>query len=429
MFRNKSLASVSAGAVGMLAAVLAIAPVACAQSEYKTLHRFTEGSDGGFPDTGLILDAAGNLYGTTGVGGTYGHGTVFELSPNADGSWTESVLHSFCSAASCSDGDEPAAGVIFDGAGNLYGTTNRGGVQGGGVVFKLTPTTHGRWTESVLYSFCSVANCSDGKESDASLIFDGAGNLYGTTIAGGAQGEGVVFKLRPTAHRMWTERVLYNFCSAANCSDGSEPDAAVIFDGKGNLYGTAALGGAHGWGVAFELMPTAAGVWNERVLHHFMAGTDGADPSAGLIFDAAGNLYGTTSAGGNCKIAVPGCGVVFELTPKPTGDWRERVLHRFAGKDGWGPTASLIFDVAGNLYGTTTVGGDLTCRSGYGCGVVFKLAQNSKHGWSETVLHDFVDRPGALPWAGLISDAAGNLYGTTMGDNPKTYGSVFEITP
>jgi uncharacterized repeat protein (TIGR03803 family) len=413
----------------VLMIVIAVMPAAWARSEYTTLHRFTDGKDGGFPIGSLIFDGAGNLYGTTGEGGAYGWGTVFELSPNVDGSWTESVLYSFCSAANCSDGREPGANVILDGAGDLYGTTVFGGSFGGGVVFRLRPAGDGRWKESVLYSFCSATNCSDGNGSDAGLVFDGAGDLYGTTVKGGAFGGGVVFKLRPAGGEKWKESVLYSFCSAANCSDGSEPGAGVIFDGTGNLYGTTGLGGALGWGVAFELIPTEIGVWKEKVLHHFRAGADGADPFAGLIFDAAGNLYGTTSAGGNCKIAGPGCGVIFKLTPAPTGVWREKILHRFEGRDGWGPTAGLIFDASGTLYGTTTVGGDLTCRSGYGCGVVFKVKRDSNDGWSETVLHDFSDRPGALPWAGLVTNAAGKLYGTTEGDSPKTFGSVFEIMP
>jgi uncharacterized repeat protein (TIGR03803 family) len=425
MSRYKSLVVTGSS---FLVIFMVVLPVAQAQSDFKTLHRFTDRRDGGFPN-GLILDGEGNLYGTTGLGGAYGHGAVFELSPNTHGSWTESVLYSFCSADNCSDGDEPAAGVIFDGSGNLYGTTNRGGAQSGGVVFKVTPRAGGRWTESVLHSFCSNSNCGDGKESDAGLIFDGAGNLYGTTLAGGSEGEGVVFKLKPRTDGRWTESVLYSFCSAANCSDGSEPLAGLIFDGTGNIYGTTAIGGAQGWGVAFVLIPTASGIWKEKVLHHFRAGTDGADPFAGLIFDAVGNLYGTTTAGGNCKIATSGCGIVFELTPRANGNWREKILHRFAGRDGRGPTAGLIFDVAGSLFGTTTVGGDLNCGSGVGCGVVFRLARNSQHGWSETVLHDFANRPGGFPWAGLASDAEGNLFGTTMGDYPKTFGSAFEITP
>jgi uncharacterized repeat protein (TIGR03803 family) len=298
----------------IIIAILMLAPGAGAASKYKTLHKFTGGKDGAFPLASLIFDQAGNLYGTTLVGGAHHKGTVFKLAPNADGSWRESVLYNFCSRTYCGDGTEPEASLIFDQAGNLYGTTYAGGALDQGTVFKLTPNADGSWRESVLYSFCSRTNCRDGEFPEASLIFDAVGNLYGTTYAGGALNhDGTVFKLTPNADGSWRESVLCSFCSRTNCSDGEFPEASLIFDQAGNFYGTTFAGGdqelclAGGCGVVFKLTPNSKGGWNERLLHTF-ADRPGASPHAGLIFDPAGNLYGTSS--GNTTL-----GSVFEITP------------------------------------------------------------------------------------------------------------------
>src|ERR1039458_2304305 len=260
----------------------------------------------------------------------------------------ETVLHSFHNNGT--DGFGPYyAGLIFDAAGNLYGTTLYGGSYGGapgtgGTVFELTPAAGGGWTEKVLYSFGNVAD-ADGANPFAGLVFDAAGNLYGTTYAGGTYRNGTVFELTPAAGGGWTEKVLHNFNN--NGTDGATPLAGLILDAVGNLYGTTQVGGTYNYGTVFELTPVAGGGWTEKVLHTFN-GTDGFEPSAGLIFDAAGNLYGTA-------------GVVFELTPVAGGGWTEQVLNNGAGPGG------LIFDAAGNLYGTTLEGGT------YGLGTVFEL--------------------------------------------------------
>jgi len=422
-------------------AVFMLAPGAWAQVKYKTLHKFAgihrHYSDGASPAGGLIFDQAGNLYGTTVLGGN-GSGTVFEMTPNSDGSWTESVLYRFCSLETCEDGAFSYAGLIFDQAGNLYGTALEGGSSTFcspflcGNVFKLTPNADGSWTQSVLYGFCSRTNCEDGGWPFAGLIFDQAGNLYGTTHQYGAHGAGVVFELTPNADGSWKEKVLHQFTGGR---DGGNPYAGLIFDQAGNLYGTTGGGGAHGAGVVFKLTPNADGHWKENVLHTFTGSDDGREYNGGslgtgsLIFDQAGNLYGTTAYGG-----ASGSGVVFELVANPEGGWKEKVLHHFTGgKNGSTPMAPLIFDQAGNLYGTTTYGGWVGC----GCGVAFKLTPNSNGRWNETVLHRFATNgnDGGYPVAGLIFDAAGNLYGTTCGsgeDGPcygGTMGSVFEITP
>jgi len=431
---NKNLGNLSGALIVIVIAAIVLAPPGvCAQSTYKTLHRFTGGARGSFPYAALTFDQGGNLYGTTvnGGRGLRADGTVFKLTSHSDGRWTERVLYNFCSLANCADGSFPFATLTFDQAGNLYGTTSGGGSNSAGTAFKLTPQADGSWTESVLYSFCSLANCADGWFPIGALIFDHAGNLYdmaelGGKVGGscGADGCGVVFKLTPHADGSWTESVLHRFCSSTNCSDGWGGGASLTFDSTGNLYGMTYRGGGFtcSCGVVFELTPNADGRWTEKVLHRFN-GNDGANPVVPLIFDQAGNLYGTTAIGGDtCD-----CGVAFELTPNADG-WTEEVLHRFNGNDGANPVAPLNFDQAGNLYGTTLYGGDMSCDPGAGCGVVFKLSPDSKGGWLKTVVHYFAAHPGAQPSAGVVFDAAGNLYGTTGGDQ-DTYGSVFEITP
>ena len=363
---------------------------------YTVLYSF--GTDGYYPKAGLIQDAAGNLYGTAAFGGTSNSncvestcGTVFKL----DSTGHETVLYSFCSAANCTDGANPYAGLISDAAGNLYGTTAVGGAnvsangQGFGTVFKLASPAQpgGTWTETVLYSFCSTSGCTDGQTPVAGLIQDGAGNLYGTTQNGGASnasGGGTVFKLLPPAQPggTWTEIVLYSFCSEPYCMDGLQPVAGLLQDASGNLYGTTTQGGAnsdfrYSPGVVFKLDTTG----HETVLYSFTGGAEG-DPYAGLIQDGAGNLYGTTTGGG---FHGQGFGTVFKLASpaQPGGTWTETVLYSFCSasncSDGYYPLAGLIQDAAGNLYGTTQSGGNSAppCDNLQGgCGTVFKLASS-----------------------------------------------------
>ncbi len=357
-------------------------------ADLTTLYSFCSApncTDGWYADAGLIQDDAGNLYSTTYLGGYsgcangYGCGTVFTL----DTKGHETVLYSFCPGGyPCGDGNNPVAGLIQDDAGNMYGTTDFGGLQGeavqSGTVFKLDGTGH----ETVLYSFCSVGQCTDGANPQAGLIQDAAGNLYGTTAFGGVGCCGTVFKLDNTGH----ETVLNSFCSGGNpCLDGNSPEAGLIQDGAGNLYGTTFYGGNSGdgcgncgGGTVFKV----DGTGHETALYSFCSApncTDGTYPSAGLIQDAAGNLYGTTINGGNpnsdCPFGAYGCGTVFKLDD--TG--RETVLYSFCSApnctDGAYPYAGLIQDSAGNLYGTTSFGGaNVGCDYGAGCGTVFKLA-------------------------------------------------------
>jgi uncharacterized repeat protein (TIGR03803 family) len=411
-------------AVMLLPVVVASRP-ARAQT-FTLLHAFgasIEVSGGRNPAAGLVKDAAGNLYGTTQhggisacMGGGLGCGSVFKL----DTAGTETALHIFTGAL---DGALPAGAVVLDTAGNLYGTTAQGGASNVGTVFKVDPAG----TETVLHSFTGAP---DGAFPAAAVVLDTAGNLYGTTAQGGASNVGTVFKVDPAG----TETVLHSFTGAP---DGAFPAAAVVVDTAGNLYGTTAEGGVTA-GICGNVYPPGCGVvfkvdasGTETVLHSFTGPPDGIVPEAGLILDAAGNLYGTTQWGGItdslCAGFFPGCGVVFKVDASSN----EMVLYSFAGQaDGADPVAGVVQDAAGNLYGTTMQGGVIgPANSGecaQGCGVVFKLDPSGK----ETVLHTFTGIPdGEDIEAGLILDSSGNLYGTAKFGGNHTEGTVFKIDP
>jgi uncharacterized repeat protein (TIGR03803 family) len=414
---------------GVLAVVLML-PAGAMAANYKVLHQF-KGRDGANPGAGFIFDGAGNLYGTTSFGGAFRGGTVFELTPNSNGSWKESLLYSFCSLKHCADGYAPFAELVFDRAGNLYGTTRWGGTNciHCGTVFSLTPSAGGSWTERVLHSF----NGNDGTEPDAKLIFDAEGrNLYGTTSSGGSTGNcklffgcGEVFELAPNSDGTWTENVLYLFCSLANCADGSSPFVGLTIDAAGNLYGTTQNGGTNDNGVAFKLAPS----WTESVLHSFTGGPDGGYPDAILVFDTQGNLYGTTFYGGAItECSSRGCGVVFKLAPQSDGTWTESVPHIFQDHPSANPDAGLIFDATGNLYGTTESGGTANCNPNQ-CGTVFQLVPRAGGGWRYDVLHVFQGSPAQFPRGSLVLDKAGNLFGTTQFCGSGCQGVVFEVTP
>jgi uncharacterized repeat protein (TIGR03803 family) len=435
--QSKKRSIVSAAVLAIVTvALLGIGTGAVAQQE-KVLHSFNNnGTDGYATYTSLTTDAAGNLYGTTHDGGPYSGGTVFELSPKAGGGWTETVLYAFSNGT---DGAFPSGSLILDTAGNLYGTTSQGnGTYAGGLAFELSPSTSSYWTETVLHVF---GNGTDGSRPSGSLVFDASGNLYGTTVYGGT-GDcggsgpvcGTVFELTSAAGG-WAETVIYDFSSLA---DGFNPTGNLILDASGNLFGMTFLGGsgAYGNGNVFELKRTRSGSWIKGVLHSFgnVAG-DGSNPVGGLIMDSAGNLYGTTSIGGSATTCGGnGCGTVFELSPKTGGGWAEKILHNFSanGIDGFYPNAGLVLDAAGHLYGTTQAGGNSTnCGNGYYCGTVFALVSKAGGGWTGKVLHNFSNNgtDGTSPQDSLIFGKAGNLYGTALGGGVDSYGVVFEIKP
>jgi uncharacterized repeat protein (TIGR03803 family) len=412
MSRNRNLWSMSAILLATALASLPASPGVRSGPKFKMLHILP-----GYTYAGLVLDSACNLYGTTSGGGVYGRGTVFELTRDSNGGWTEHVLHDFTGGK---DGEAPYASPIFDEAGNLYGTTRYGGISGNGAVFELTPHSNGRWTERVIHQFTGR---EDGGQPESGLILDASGNLYGTASDGGDSSDcvygdppgcGVAFELIPASNGEWKEKVLHAFTG----KDGLSPLARLVFDGAGaNLYGTTFGDSISGGGTVFELAHGSDGEWTEHVLYRFSRGKDGSNPAAGLILDAAGRLYGTTEFGGNFD-----SGVVFELYTS-NGRWTEHVLHDFTGGlDGSIPLASVIFDRAGNLYGTTSEGG-------FGNGTVFELMPGSKGRWAAHVLHQFgVGRGPGNPNAELILDAENNLYGTTLDGSSHRAGTVFELT-
>jgi|HubBroStandDraft_6_1064221.scaffolds.fasta_scaffold40631_2 hypothetical protein len=421
----------------------------------SVLYSFQGGNDGIYPAGGVVFDQQGNLYGATTYGGGSDDdcvggscGTIFELSPPQPGfpNWTETQLYVFKGGG---DGELPTSGLVFDQSGNLYGVTAYGGTGpctlgsrvGCGTVFKMTPPSEpgGVWTENVIYSFQSGR---DGYHPAGNLIFDAAGNLYGSTTFGGIstsscnefyQGCGTVFELRPprTKGGAWSERVIYTFQSG---TDGAGPVGGLILDSDHNLYGATNSGGdpncgsyGLGCGTVFRLTkpPKGSGAWNEKVLHRFAGGNDGAYPEAGVVRDQKGNLFGTTSSGGGSR---EGEGSVFEITPprKPGGLWKERVILSFNYNDGASPMASLTLNRAGSLYGTAL--------GGQGGGTIFEMipSQGDKAipSWEHNLLYSFEKPPDAgQPEAPLIFGRGGTLYGITLYGGSANYGAVFTFVP
>jgi uncharacterized repeat protein (TIGR03803 family) len=336
----------------------------------------------------------------------------------------ETVLYNFCSQPNCVDGENPASGLTRDGAGNFYGTTQLGGANTYGTVYELSPNKTGGYNETVLYSFCSLQNCTDGSSPYSYVTFDGRGNLYGTTYYGGGfasgpySGYGLVFELSPKPPggcpsgsnngNGWCETVLYSFKSMP---DGAFPFAGLTFDPSGNLYGTT-YGGGSGVGTVYELSPNRSGGWSEQVIY-------GKGGYAGLTIDGAGNLYGADD---------DGRGHVFKLSPNGSG-WNATVLHTFTAQrtDGSIPQGTPVLDSAGNVYGTTFKGGATR-----GMGTVWKLTLGPSGEYTEAVLHSFVWSAGANPKAGVVLDSSGNIYSMTAYGTFKTpcydgCGTVFEL--
>jgi hypothetical protein len=403
-----------------LVVVLGLTPSAWAASTQKVLYSFTGGLDGNQPRQTLIFDKAGNLYGTTWMGGAYEYGTAFELTPNVDGSWTEHVLYSFTGG---SDGQLPEwGGLAMDAANNLYSTTNLGGEYGAGTLFELSSNSDGTWTERVLHHFTGK---SDGQHPFTTPIFDEAGNLYATSAGGGVYipinpwGCGAAFMMTPGTDNQWTFRLI---------RQGGQPACApwvgLVRDASGNFYGTTRDVGYYcsqgDCGTVFQLTPTTNGKWTYKVLHRFTGGEAGADPACNdLVFDGQGNLYGAVWGGAYAN------GFVYKLAPSAGGKGvTYQVLYRFKGlEDGGNPSGGMIFDAAGSLYGPTWSGGT------YGYGVVFKLTPNQDGSWTESVIHNFNGSDGANPARSLISDPTGNLYGITTAGGAFGAGTVYEITP
>jgi uncharacterized repeat protein (TIGR03803 family) len=420
MLRDKVCNPSSVFAALILAGFM-LTTLAVAADQEKVIYSFRGGADGNNPSPNLLADSAGNFYGTSTSGGVQQLGTVFELSPKAGGGWKEKTLYTFQGGT---DGADPSSGLIADAVGNLYGETGGGGSASGGTVYELSPSKNG-WTETVLYSFL---NQNTGMSPGGGLVFDAAGNLYGTTAQGGQLGLGLVFQLTPDGKGNWTAKVIHAFGKGR---DGGLP-AGLTIDSQGNLFGTT-FAGYEVAGAAYELTPQRNGKWKRTVLHGFTGGKDGEFPSGNLILDAAGNLYGTAESGGaasNSNGCDFGCGTVFKLTPGAKA-WTFSVLYSFTGgQDGRQPDGTLAFDASGNLYGTTETGGGTGCDFGYGCGTAFELSPSAKGPWTEAVLHSFQKQPDGLkPQGALLPDSQGNWYGTTSVGGANSDGTVFKITP
>jgi uncharacterized repeat protein (TIGR03803 family) len=399
-----------------------------AATSYSVLYRFPGGMNGIAPAGSLARDSTGALYGTTNAGGN-GYGTVFKLTPPTAGkkTWTETVLYRFKGGAD--DGAAPQGALMIDKTGTLYGTTKSGG-NGEGTVFKLTPPAAGKksWAETVLYKF--GANSSHDAAFPEAGVISVKGSLYGTTYYGGLSGAGygAVYQLTPPAgsRKAWTETVIYAFRGA---NDGSYPEAEVVADSTGALYGTTVYGGgtncggglASGCGTVFKLVPPAAGkkAWTASILYRF-TGKNGDDayPQAAVAFGAKGVLYGTASG--------MSAGCVFSLTPPAKGKtaWTETVLHAFTGTDASQPVAPLVIGSGGTLYGTAQNGG----AKGHGAVFALRPPASAKKNWTAAILHNFAgSRDGSSPLGGLIQDKSGDLFGTSFGDGSSSRGTVFEV--
>ena len=386
--------------------------------QFHLLYSFTDRFSSCCPISGLTLDNAGNLYGVSSEG-AFGVGTVFTLTRNEGGTWSETVLHTFTLG---SDGGDPVGNPVFDQSGSLYTTAQLGGLNGSGTLLRLTKNPDGSWTSTVAFNFPG----GTGGAQPNGVVFDSSGNLYGTTQLGGnltcsgRGGCGVVFRLSPNSDGTWTETVLHSF----NGRDGSLPIGSLSLDSSGNMYGITLVGGSHHLGTVFKVTSSGNGRWSETVLLSF-TGSNGSNPEGGVALDTLGDLYGITPFGGKYSN-----GVAYRLTSNGNGTYTDEVLHSFSGfKDGSQPYGGVVIDSQGNLYGTTSLGGNVRCASPNGCGVVFKLDAKAKGSSAETVLHYFGSADGSAPYAGVTLDAKGNLFGVTSSGGDVGLGAVFQISP
>jgi len=429
-FSKRSFSATLLFAAVGLAVGLPRIPSAQAQT-YSVLYNFTGGSDGANPLAGLTMDSSGNLYGTTVDFGAYGWGTVYQLARSGP-SWTLSTLYAFQGlTGNYADGGGPASRAVFGPDGALYGTTTHGGFGQGcmewdfgcGTVYSLRNNS-GAWAESLLFQF---GNSDGGNPGYGDVVFDRAGNLYDSSSTSGPSGDGDAYKLLTTNR---AEAVLYSF---QGMPDGSGPFSGPILDNAGNLYGTTSAGGANGYGTVYELSPSAGG-WTEATLYSFTNGSDGGAPTSNLVMDRAGNIYGATQTGG-----VYGGGTVFRLRRNPAGSWLLSTIYQFrsptmafsggaqtagcSGQPFVGSNRTLTIDSAANLYGTTSA--DTVNQ----WGSVFKLSPVTSTNWFYTALYNFSGTTdGGAPWGSVLIDSAGNLYGTAALGGTNNCGVVFKIT-
>jgi uncharacterized repeat protein (TIGR03803 family) len=424
--QRKILISARRALAGYTAAcfILSFSTMALAQKRAAVLQ--FNGTNGKEPYSTLLADSSGNLYGTTYAGGGgVNLGTVYKLTPPTSGTkWTETVLYAFTGV---SDGGVPVGGLSIDSAGNLYGTTTTGGSKRAGTVFQLSPPASGStWTFTVVYNLTASNN-----GYPIYPVVDKFGNVYFIEPEGGANGpgQGVVSELSPpaTSGGTWTYKKLYDFQGMP--SDGSLPIGTLTLDKSGNLYGATANGGneecfGYGCGTVFELVrpATRSGKWTENIVYVFQNLPDAAHPYSGVIFDGAGNLYGTTQQGGIYGSTYGGFGTVYELSPISGGGWTESLLYSFANlTDGGGPRAALVMDKHGNLYGTTITP------------TAFELSPPAEAGgaWTETTLDSFTSggKGAGQVYAGLTFRLPGTvtLYGATLGGGSANDGVVYSV--
>ena len=397
----------------LIVLALLVPASAVAQTE-SVIYNFQSYPNPYYPKSNLIFDEAGNLYGTTQGSGIVEEGTVYQLVPTSGATWTLNSIHQFVGYPT--DGDDPVAGLTIDEKGNLYGTTLAGGQGNAGVVFELSPQPEGQWTESIPYYFSGFGDPYGG----VALY---KGSLYGTTTYGGADGAGTVFALSPSTRGDWTAAIIFSLTPG---SDGLQSQGKPIFDGAGNLYATMDQNGPNGWGTVLQVSPGADGNWNGRVLHAFTGRLDGGTVDGSLALDKSGNLYGTTYYGGEF-----GFGTVFELARGSDGRWTGKTLYNFTGgSDGANPYAGPTLDSEGNVYGTAVNGGIGFGTFGTGSGTVFELIPNGES-WTEKTVYQFGtnDYDGVNPFGGVVFDTAGNLYGTTYRGGTDNLGTAFKIVP
>jgi uncharacterized repeat protein (TIGR03803 family) len=417
--------------VAILGLVLLWSSAAWSQAETVLWNFSNSNGDGIYPlSNSLISDNKGDLFGTTTYGGSTnctagygGCGVVFELSPNGSGGYDETILHDFTS--SNGDGANPFGGLIFDQKGNLYGTTFAGGANSTGTVYELSPNSGGGWTETVLYSFGTLSSGDASNPRTGLTIDNNTGNLFGAAAGGRTlvcSGCGTVYELSPSQSG-WTETVLHNFrgCRITKYCDGADPNG-VTLDRFGNLYGGTYAGGGPDFGTVFEIRHTNTG-WVETMVYIFNPGS-GVHPVSNVIVDTRGHIYGVCVAGG-----IPGPGTVWELVySKVNKKFTAQVLYSFSYNGGGIEVGGIAMDTAGNIYGAAEASGN-TCDSS-GCGTVYKLTKSGKT-WSEKTLHTFTDgADGGFPApTPLVLDTSGNVYGLAESGGLYNYGVAFKISP
>jgi uncharacterized repeat protein (TIGR03803 family) len=403
-------------AVALLIAWPGASQRAAATATETVIHTFS-GPDGIDPIQGVTFDKEGNLYGVASGGGSSNKGTVYELTPGSKGTWTEKTLLSFNGTVG---GSTPLSGVVFDSKGNLYGTTKLGGSNAVGVVYELSPSGSGKWTETVLHNF---GGSGDGAYPVGDIALNASGDIFGTTEGGGAHGNGTeaqggtVFKVSPKSGGGWSESVLHSFGGG---TDGNVPKGGIVLDASGNGYGTTYSGGTKSEGTVFRVAASTGAV---TVIHSFNSSGsagDAANPAAGLVLDSEGNLYGGSTAGFDA-FEFEGGGVVYKLSPQTGGTWKESLLFALGFDEFIEPIYSnLVLDSTDHLYGTSL---------DFGGGGLFKSSPVTGNNVTWNVINKFGGSNGARPATGsLAMDSAGNLYGATQAGGKNKMGLVFEVT-